>query len=177
MRTAFFRWLKDEPRGWRAYAKLFTLMLLCDVCIASIGVFLLGEFAAGPVTNRILAVELDPWGVLWKLTVFVSGEELIYRGVCLRLAVRYCKKDSHVLLVAAIMSVIFGFSPQHSILSVATRAGIAIGGMLASLLYLKCGGWRKGELLKPLAFTITAHMMVDAPILIIFVLHNGWGMH
>ena len=143
-------WLKQEPALFTEYLILVFFLLAFGALMAGIGFIQLGPSAVDAAwrPSRAVRDHSNP-GAVYKLVVFVVGEEMIYRCLPLTGAVVLGLSDWQVLSVAAVSSSIFGFVPPHSSFPVRTRIVIAFGGVILSLVYLKCGGWRSDIPLKP----------------------------
>jgi hypothetical protein len=157
-------WLKKEPRGWKKLVFLAGLILFVDYCLALLALGYFGRSPPSPVIYalRILRYSGDKTQIFWNLLVWVIFEEVLFRAIPIALAFRL-KRIWVVLGVAAASSIAFGFvAPQHAFVSFQTKCWIAVGGMLLSLLYIKCGGLRRDISVKALLFCVYAHFMVDA---------------
>lgn len=101
----------------------------------------------------------NPLNAHWTLLMFVVAEDLIFRAAPIAWACRYLKPGA-VLFVAGLASIVFGFGP-HYFLPISVKVGVTLGGMVLSLIYLKCGGWRKNVFWTPFGFVVGAHLLFD----------------
>lgn len=166
-------WLKKEPTELQEYLELCVLIFFFGIIFAGIGRLQLGNNPGDVMFRRTLTVvEHGGFAAACKMALFVVGEECIYRYYLQGEAARHLESDWLVLASAVPISVLFAVMPPHNVLPGRTRAFVALGGFILSLLYLKCGGWHDANPRKALLFVIAAHLWVTGLIAIAFVYYR-----
>ncbi len=162
-------WLRSEPIEFRDFAIIAVEIFCFGIVFAAIGFVQLGKLAGGAMFTRTYTIrEHGLFASAVKMSVFVLGEECLYRYLGLELCIRLFENEWMVLSTALIISLGFGFAPPHNVLPLKTRLAVALGGFLLSLLYLKCGGWQAGNPMKPLLIVFAAHLWVSGIIVVTF---------
>ena len=164
------RWLNTEPSSAREYILLVLLILIVDIVIA----YIAARFGHLPLGIAWRLWRLFEYGVpvevLLALLVVVTGQELGFRSVPAVLA-RFVGQPFFTVGLMAGASVAFGFYWGHARFSFETKCALAFGGMLLSVLYVKCGGLRHWLPWKAFAFVMFAHLLADAFIFLAFNMH------
>ena len=169
-------WLRKEPRGWRKILLLAGLILLIDYCLALLALLYFGRSPPSIAIYAIRALKhtSNASYVLGNLLVWVTFEVVLFQALPIALVLHLRRgrivfggADRATILislgVAVASSFAFGFlAPQHALLSFQNKCWTVVGGMLLSLLYIKCGGLRREISVKALLFCIYAHFLADA---------------
>jgi len=136
-------WMRHKPQNAHDYVEIAGLALIFGAVMAGIGFLQLGTNPTKAMYERSHAVADGKFfSPLWKLLLFVFGEDFFYRGLGMSYAVHIFQGDEvSVLVSAALISVACGFLPPHRYLPMQTQVAIMPGVFFLSLLYLKCGGW------------------------------------
>ena len=136
-------WLFLKPESLDDFLGLGKVALYFGAVMAIIGFLQLGANPVKVMFDRSHAVADGKFfSPLWKLLLFVFGEDIFYRGLPLSAAVYFFDGDPvSVLATALIVSIACGFLPPHRYLPLQTQIVIMPGVFFLSLIYLKSGGW------------------------------------
>ena len=136
-------WIRYKPQNVDDYLEVFKIALYFGAVMAGIGFAQLGANPIKVLYDRTHAVaEGKFWGPLWKLVLFVFGEDYFYRGLGITGIVYLFDGNEYAILACAfLISIACGFLPPHHNLPVQTRIAVIPGVFFLSLIYLKCGGW------------------------------------
>ena len=136
-------WLFLKPESLDDFLGLGKVALYFAAVMAVIGFLQLGANPVKVMYDRSHAVADGKFfSPLWKLLLFVFGEDIFYRGLPLAAAVYFFDGDPvGVLATAVLISIACGFLPPHRYLPLQTQIAIMPGVLFLSLIYLKSGGW------------------------------------
>lgn len=145
-----------------SYVPVWTILLGFATIVPISLMFLLSGVQLQPNTSPA-AVQSQPIEFLWRSIIKAPlNEELIFRLLPLGLTRIWTQSLPVLLCVAAVSSVIFGYS--HGGWSHIAMQGIL--GFGFALMFLKSGGMR-GSILKPYAASVWAHMAWNAYVFIV----------
>lgn len=147
-------WLAKEARGktyWFLVLSVPVIGIFYSVCIGL--VFDLFDIYIPPVPAIRLNAEI--WIFLLIMFAFIPLEEILFRGH-LVLAVKKYGKSVKVLIVAVLLSVIFGWI-HGGIIHIFIQG---VNGFVWCLLFLKSGGFQQ-RYIKAFATTIAVHSMYN----------------
>jgi hypothetical protein len=172
---AFFAWLADEAsvRAGFAIAIYTAPLLTLPIAIQTLVLRLAGISFADRNTawnvDWIRSFPHSAFGYLFLLAWVVEVavvEELLFRLIPLRLAMRWRPTPSAITVTAVVAATVYayghglvaGVGPLGSLAYIWPRGADAL---LLSAVFLKCGGWQRRPL-KGLCFSALAHWLYDA---------------
>src|SRR3989344_4851973 len=136
-------WLFIKPESLDDFLGMGKVALYFGAIMALIGFLQLGANPVKIMFERSHAVADGKFfSPLWKLLLFVFGEDIFYRGLPLSAAVSFFDGDpACVLATAVVISIVCGLLPPHRYVPLQTQVAVMPGVFFLSLIYLKCGGW------------------------------------
>ncbi len=129
--------------------------MIVDICYTAV-VTLLAMRLGFNAFQQSLGVPID-WKLPFKLLGYATLEEILFRFIPLGSVICLGASPGLVLLTAVVSSIIFGLSHGRKAYYLFSQGA---GGLIYSLLFLKCGGFQK-EFLTALLVVIIAHALFN----------------
>lgn len=159
------RWLEREARGKWVFFYIF--IFLAAKFVYAFAAFLLLQYFGVDIPPPSRGKVDIVWYTPFSLFISVLFEELAFRLFPLVIAIQSEWPTWGILLVAAVMSAIFGL--LHGGIPYVFVQGVF--GFAYSILFLKCGGLEK-KYIKALSVTVAIHFLWNA-ILVSVAYANG----